>query len=182
MTTFFTNLFCGTLITFCSVLIKNGFHGEVGNFGGAMVAFGTGGLIGAGISFITFPKWFKRNRFASGTAIFLGILVIAVALTHSFYFLIVLLILAGAALTISNISVNTFLQENSTNLIRGRIASLYQLAMFGGLSIGALVTGFTVSQFSISTAFVINGTCAVLFQSWLLWRQIKFPFSYIKIG
>ncbi|MGZ4056681.1 MAG: MFS transporter, partial [Bacteroidia bacterium] len=171
MTTFVTNLFCGPLISFCSVLVKNVFHAHVVNFGEAMAAFGLGGLTGAAISFIPLPESLKRNKFATIIAIFLGSIIVGIALNHSFFMLFILLFFAGASITITNISINTFLQENASNNIRGRIASIYQLALSGGIALGALFTGFTVAQLNISAAFVINGIFAVAFQSWFLWSQ-----------
>jgi len=175
MTIFITNLFCAPLITFSAVLIKNVFHAEATHFGWAVTAFGTGGLIGAAITFIPLPKFFKRNIFASILAIFCGLLIIAIALNHSIYLLITLLVFAGISLTTSNISINTFLQENIKNNVRGRLVSLFQLALSGGISIGALFTGFTVAQLNISNALLINGIFAITFQIWLLWKQLKTP-------
>jgi predicted MFS family arabinose efflux permease len=171
LTLFVTNLFCGPLITFCAVLVKNVFQAEVGSFGGAMAAFGTGGLIGAASSFISFPKSVRRNVLSSEIAIFLGLLVIAISLNQSFPLLIVLLVMSGAAFTAGNIQINTFLQESAANHVRGRIASLYQLAISGGVSIGALFTGFVVSQVHISRALALNGMLAVALQIWVLLRQ-----------
>jgi predicted MFS family arabinose efflux permease len=180
LTTFCTNIFCAPLLTFCAVLVKSVFHGEAANFGNAMVAFGIGGLIGASSSFISLPLWIKRNRMASLLAVLLAVTVIGVSYNHSLVLLIGLLICAGALLTSSNISVNTFLQENASNAIRGRIASLYQLALSGGLSAGALITGFMVSKFGISAALAANGVLAFAIQSWILWRQ--FRNSGVNIG
>jgi MFS family permease len=179
LTSFVANLFCAPLITFTPVLIRNVFHAQVGEFGWAMAALGLGGLFGAGISFINLPKSFDRDRFSAVASVVLGLAVVAVALNHSLQLLSILLVLAGAMLTATNVSVNTFLQEKATNANRGRVASLYQLAIFGGTSLGALITGFSVSQFNISTALVINGTLAFLFQAWLLWQQLRKPASTI---
>ncbi len=110
---------------------------------------------------------------APAIAIILGLLTLTIALNHSFNLLLLLLVLSGAALTASNIAVNIFLQENVLNAIRGRLISLYQLALSGGLSIGALFTGFTVSQLSISRALIINGILTIVFQIWFLSKQIK---------
>ena len=173
LTVLVTSMFCAPLITFCAVLIKNVFHAEVTHFGGAVAAFGIGGLIGAAVSFISLPESFKGSRFASVLAILLGLAIVAIALNHSLYLLIMLLIFAGATLTASNISINAVLQENIGNNIRGRIVSLYQLALSGGISIGALFTGFMVTQLNISIALLINGIFAVAFQIWLLCKQIK---------
>jgi len=96
---------------------------------------------------------------------------VAIGLNHSLPLLIVLLVLAGAALTTVNISINTFLQENAVNAVRGRVASMYQLTLSGGISIGALLTGFTVSKLNISDALVLNGAVAVGLLVWLVWRQ-----------
>jgi predicted MFS family arabinose efflux permease len=168
-------LFCAPLITFSAVLIKSVFHAEIGIYGGAMTAFGVGGLLGAAASFISLPASFKGNKLASVVAILLGVVVLAIGLTHSFYLLLILLVTSGSALTASNIAVNIFLQENALNTTRGRVISLYQLALSGGISIGALFTGFTVSQLTISTALVINGALALVFHVWLLCKQLNDP-------
>jgi MFS family permease len=166
-------LFCAPLFAFSAVLIKNVFHAEAGTYGGAMTAFGLGGLLGAATSFVSLPAYFKGNKLASVIAVVLGAMVVLIAVTPSFYLLLVLLVLFGAGLTASNIAVNIFLQENIGNHIRGRIVSLYQLSLSGGISIGALLTGFTVSQFSIGNALLLNGVLAIAFQGWVLWRQWK---------
>jgi predicted MFS family arabinose efflux permease len=136
-----------------------------------MAAFGTGGLIGAASSFIELPKSFRRNKLASFISLFLALLVVVISFNQSYLFLIVLLVLAGASFTASNINVNTFLQESAVNSVRGRIAGLYQLAIAGGISIGALLTGFIVSQFNISYAFALNGILALCFQVWIYLQQ-----------
>jgi predicted MFS family arabinose efflux permease len=171
--TLVNGLFCAPIIAFSAVLIKNVFHAEVGTYGGAMTAFGIGGLLGAATSFISLPPSFKGNKLASVIAVVLGFVMLSVGLTHSFLFLIILLVISGAALTASNIAVNIFLQENILNTIRGRVVSLYQLALSGGISIGALLTGLVVTQLNISTALIINGTLAIVFQVWLFWKQVK---------
>ena len=175
VTVFAANFFCGPLVTFCPVLIRNVFHSGVGNFGWAMTAFGGGALIGAAISFIPLPAAFGRNRFAATTAILQGFLLAAIALTHSFPLLSILLVLAGAAQIAINIIINTLLQENAADNNRGRVASLYQLAMYSGISFGALLTGFVVSEFSIADALLLNGTLSVIFQFWSLRKQTHEP-------
>ncbi len=173
LTILITSTFCAPIITFCAVLIKNTFHAQAEYFGISVAAFGIGGLIGAAITFIPLPKLIKRNRLASILAIFLGLIIVAISLNHSFYFLIILLVFAGITLTASNISLNTSLQENVEENIRGRIVSLYQLSLSGGIAIGALITGYTVTQFNISTALLINGIMALILQIWLLRTQFN---------
>ena len=177
ITVFIASFFCGPLVTFCSVLVKDIFHSGEGNFGWAMSAFGGGALIGAAVSFISLPNSFGRNRLASTAAILQGGLVIGIALNHSFPLLCLLLVFAGAIQIIINISINTFLQENAADNMRGRVASLYQMAMYSGISIGALLTGFMVSEFGIAHAFLANGALAAVSQVWLLGKKLHKPFD-----
>ncbi len=175
VTVFAASFFCGPLVTFCPVIIKDVFHSGVGDFGWAMTAFGGGALIGAAVTFIPFRGPYGRNRIASAAAVLLGFIIIAIAMTHSFLLLSIMLVLAGITQIAANISANTFLQENAADNLRGRITSLYQLAMYSGLSIGTLFTGFMVSRLGIVPAFVINGSIAVIIQSALLLRQLHQP-------
>ena len=175
LTIFITSMLCSPLITFCPVLIKDIFHADAGEFGGALAAFGFGGLIGAAATFLPISSSFKLNKFSTTLAIFLGLIVVAVALNRSFIMLTALLLLAGAILTASNIAANSFLQETASNKVRGRVASLFQLALHGGLSIGGFATGLTSAYFGISTALAINGVLALALQSLVLWAQPKKP-------
>jgi predicted MFS family arabinose efflux permease len=68
------------------------------------------------------------------------------------------------AMSVSNISANTLLQANTTSQLRGQTVSLYMLAMRGGLSIGSLLTGISVSLLGVNHALLINGALAVVAQ------------------
>ena len=70
-------------------------------------------------------------------------------------------------MTASNISANSILQYTAHDRIRGRTSSLYMLAMRGGLSLGNLVAGVSVTYLGISRVFLINGIAAVLIQAWI---------------
>ena len=175
ITVFIASFFCGPLVTFCSVLIKEKFHSGVGDFGGSMAMFGAGALVGAAISFIPLPSYFGRYKLASVAAVLQGFLVMTIALNNLYPLLCVLLVFAGACQIIINISANTFLQENAAGNARGRVASMYQMAMYSGGSVGALLTGTMVSKFSITDAFLLNGSLAVVFQCWLLTIKLRKP-------
>ena len=169
-TVFVANLFCGPLITFCSVLIRDVFHSGERNFGWVMASFGGGALMGAAVSFISLPASFGRNKLAAVVAILQGLLLAGIAFNRSFPLLFVLLVLAGAMQIIVNISVNTFLQEQAADNMRGRVVSLYQMAMYSGISIGALLTGFMVARLSITEAFLVNAGLVFVLQVWCFWR------------
>lgn len=84
-----------------------------------------------------------------------------------------LFVLAGVAMTASNSSANTLLQSSAPEHLRGKTVSLFMLAMRGGLSLGSLLTGFSVHLMGVRSALAFNGVLALLILSGLgwVWRQ-----------
>ena len=74
-----------------------------------------------------------------------------------------LLAIASFAMTVSNTSANSLLQASCLPELRGQTVSLYMLAMRGGVSLGSLLTGLSVSLIGVSDALV-NGLLAVAAQ------------------
>jgi len=163
LTVFSTSLFCAPLITFIPIIIKNSFHGNAGHFSIAVGLFGVGGLLGA-IMLLFVDVKRDRRYLSSGFASIYGIVLILVALNSWFWGLSVLLVFGGIAMSVSNISANTILQVNTPSLFRGQAVSLYMLAMRGGLSIGSLLTGLSVSLIGAEKALLINGVLALIIQ------------------
>ena len=177
LTMLVTSLFCGPLIAFVPVLIKEIFHSDVSHFGNALSAFGGGGLLGAG-AVIGIDDRIDRRKLSSVCSMIFAIVVIAAALCQSLNALIAILVIGGASLTMTNTSVNSILQRLAHDKIRGQTASLFMLAMRGGLSLGNLFTGFSVHWFGIRKTLLVSGIVAILihaliFQSWAYRKQIK---------
>ncbi len=161
-----TSILCGPLIAFSPVLIKQVFHSDAIHFGQAIAAFGAGGLIGAA-GILAVEGQADRIKLCSGAAVLYGVLLSLVAVNRSLPLLSGLLVLCGAAMTASNISANSILQYTAHDRIRGRTSSLYMLAMRGGLSLGNLMAGVSVTYLGVSHVFLINGITAMLIQAWI---------------
>jgi predicted MFS family arabinose efflux permease len=166
LTVLVTSLFCGPLIAFAPVLIKDILHSDASHFGGAISAFGIGGLLGA-LLLLGLGKKVERRKLSSACAILVAVVVVVAALNRSLFALSAILVIAGAALTMTNTSVNSILQGVARDQIRGQAASLFMLAMRGGLSLGNLITGFSVHFFGISHALVANGLVAIVIHAWM---------------
>jgi len=136
--------------------------------GGSIAALGLGGLFGAGSSFFLFKMKLSRSRLATGVAILLGVTLILISLNRSLVLLNVLMVAAGVCMTLSSISAGSYLQETASNLSRGKMVSLSQLAMQLGISAGGLLTGLLATHFGVATAFLINGSGAIVLQSFIL--------------
>jgi predicted MFS family arabinose efflux permease len=158
-----TGVLCGPLITFTPVLVKAAFHGSAGHFSAAVVSFGAGGLLGAA-GLLSVASSVDRRRLSSGFAIALGAVLVLTALNPWFWGLLALLALAGASMTVSNTAANSILQVTSGPRLLGQTVSLYMLAMRGGISIGALLTGGAVTLLGVRHALLLNGLAAVAIQ------------------
>ena len=119
-------------------------------------------LVLVGLLFVDARR--DRRGLCSWFAAGYGVILVLAALNPWFVLLPVLLAAAGIAMSVSNISSNTLLQASTTARLRGQTVSLYMLAMRGGLSLGSLLTGVTVSLLGVNHALLLNGMAALLAQ------------------
>jgi MFS family permease len=163
LTVFFTSLLCGPLITFVPVLVRDVFNGDAARFSMAVGAFGIGGLAGA-VTLLFVDGTVDRSKLSSWFALIYGAAIVIVAMNAWFIPLLCLLALAGLSMSISNTSANTLAQSIAPIALRGQTVSLYMLSIRGGMSMGALLTGISVSAIGIRQAFLLNGVMAIVAQ------------------
>jgi MFS family permease len=172
MTVLASSILCAPIITFCSLLIKNVLSGDAVHFSMAISSFGAGALLGAfSLLFINANR--DRRMIATVFAIAFGVILILIAINPWLSALPVLMGLGGLCMSITNISVNTLLQTHSSVHLRGRTVSLFMMAMRGGIAIGSLLTGISVSFLGINHALFINGAIAVAVQIIVGWGWYK---------
>jgi len=173
-TVFLTGLFCGPLIVFSPVLIKHALQADVSAFGGAVGAFGAGGLLGS-LLLLSLGPGVDRRAICSLFAVAYGFAEIGVALAPWISAALVLLAVGGISMSMSNISANTTLQTAAPHAMLGQTVSMFMLALRGGLAVGSLFTGVTVGWLGVRHALLVNGILAVATQaavggSWW-WRR-----------
>jgi MFS family permease len=168
-----TAFFCGPLITFSPVIVKSVLHADVGEFGGVLAAFGIGGMLGPILILLT--QRFDPMKMSLTAGLIYGLLIVAVSRVGTVWQLGFLLVGSGFLLTVANTSANTFLQSQATNQNRGQTASLYMLALRGGMSLGNLVTGIVISLSSVPLAMAANGLLAVVIQAFIFRRMFGSP-------
>jgi MFS family permease len=163
LTVFATTLFCGPLITFAPVLVKTVFQGSAARFSFVITAFGIGGLIGA-IALLGVDPSRDRRRLSSWCALGYGAVTIATALAPSFWLIPALVLVGGLLMTTSNTAANTLIQATAVPELRGQTVSMYMLAISGGMALGSIITGVSVSLLGVRTALAIDGAVAVAAQ------------------
>ena len=182
LTILVTSLLCGPLIAFVPVLIKNIFHSDASHFGSAISSFGVGGILGA-LAMLELNNKIERLNLSSICAIAYAITVIFIALNRSLIGLTLALVIGGAALTMATTSVNSILQRMAEDKNRGQTSSLFMLSMRGGLSLGSLLTGFSVHFIGVTNALLVNGTLAIVLQVWIYfnWTRMKTPSTHLEV-
>jgi len=169
LTVLLTSVFCMPTVTFLPVLVRDAFHLGSTEFGGALSVFGFGGLVGAAA---VLPLKTNRHRqiLSNLAALVLSGLTVAMALSRVFGVELGLLFVIGAAMVASNTAANSILQSSIDGRIRGRVSSLYTLALRGGAPLGSLVTGIATSHWGVRTALFANGALALVCHAALIRR------------
>jgi len=166
-----TGLFCGPILTFSPLIVKDVLHAGVGQFGGVLTAFGIGGMLGPLLILTT--QRFNSMKMSLTAALVYGLFIASVSQVKAVWQLAFLLVGSGFLLTVANTSANTFLQSQANDQNRGQTASLFMLAMRGGLSLGNLATGMIISFSSVHLAFILNGFLAIGVQAFIFRRAFR---------
>ena len=167
-----TGLFCGPLITFSPLIVKDVLHADVGQFGGVLTAFGIGGMLGPLLILLTMRRVDPIKMSLTAATVY-GLFIVAAAQVGAVWQLALLLVGSGFLLTVANTSANTFLQSQANDQNRGQTASLFMLAMRGGLSLGNLATGAIISLSSVHLALMMNGLLAIGVQAFIFRRVLR---------
>ena len=87
----------------------------------------------------------------------LSVLITVFALSTNLPLSYFVLFLGGAVMIGLFASINSLVQLNTTDEMRGRVMSIFMLAFRGGMPLGSLVAGLLASQISASFALVVMG-------------------------
>lgn len=143
------------------LIARDVLHESVNGFGFLMAALGAGAVTGAAIL-----AQFGRGRpplaglVSAAVVVSAGIL--ALALVRHFWLAAALLFVAGAAQILFLSGCNTTLQVTTPDELRGRVMSLYTLAVAGVSPIGAFVIGGIAQVLSTPAACAAGGGLGLL--------------------
>jgi MFS family permease len=143
-----------TLLT--SVLAKDVLHAGAQGFGFLMSAQGAGALAGA-ITVASLAHLGPRPAILYGGAAVLGLAEVGLAAARRFPPAAVAIGVAGASMVLFTASVNTTLQLNAPNHLRGRVMAMYALVMGGFTPFGALLAGSIAQVWGAPGAFLVGG-------------------------
>lgn len=131
-----------------------------------MAAQGVGAIVGALVVGVIGSTQ-QLGRVLLAVQIGLGLLIATFALSTSLPLSLVLLFFGGIFFMVLFSIAFSLLQMTVPDALRGRVVSIYMVALRGGGPIGALVAGALADRFTASRVMAINGLLLALISGWM---------------
>ena len=158
------------MITFLPVFAKNVFRGGPETYTFFLASSGLGSVTGALIVAAT-GHIKNKGYVALVMLVLLGTCIAAFALSPSVWLSCVMLFFGGAALMGAFSMISSLVQLITSNEMRGRVMSVYNVAFRGGMPIGSLMTGWLVPRYTAPIVVAVNGVLLVVLGFYFLLFQ-----------
>jgi predicted MFS family arabinose efflux permease len=156
--------------TYLPVFVKDIFHRGPETYGNLLALMGLGSIFGS-LSIASAGNMTKKGRVALGALICLGASISGFALSKSLPLSQVFLVLVGASMMAVFATVNSLVQLITTNEMRGRVMSVYNVAFRGGMPMGNLLSGWLVPLFTAPLVLGVNGLLLIVLALYFLLIQ-----------
>lgn len=158
--------FCMTALgmpmrTYIPVFVKDIFHRGPETYGNLLALMGLGSIFGS-LSIASAGNFKKKGLVALAALMSLGACISGFALSKSVPVSGVILVLAGASMMAVFATVSSLVQLITTNEMRGRVMSVYNVAFRGGMPMGNLLSGWLVPIFTAPAVLAVNGFLLVI--------------------
>jgi MFS family permease len=154
------------LPVFATDVLDGGAH----TFGFLMAATGLGALVGAGY-LATRSTVRGLSRLAALCAGMLGVGLVVLAQVGTVWIAFAVLLVTGFGMMVHSTAINTMLQTLVNDEMRGRVMSLYSMAILGMAPIGKLLYGGLANQIGAPTTVLVGGFGCVAAALWFA-RQL----------
>jgi predicted MFS family arabinose efflux permease len=160
------------LIVFLPVFAKDVFHGGPNLYTLFLVCSGAGSVCGA-LIVAGFGKFQHQGRAALLMLVVLGFLITGFSLSRWLVLSCVLVFISGGVLLAVFATISSLVQLITSDQMRGRVMSVYNVAFRGGMPIGSLVVGALIKQFTAPVVLASNGVLLVALALYFLVVQRK---------
>ncbi len=160
------------LITFLPVMARDVFHGGPNIFTLFLCFSGAGSICGA-LLVAASQKQTNQAMTSLSALLLLGILIAGFGLSRNLAASTGLIFGSGAALMVVFALNSSLVQLHTTDDMRGRVMSVYNVAFRGGMPLGSLVCGLLIKQTSAPAIMAGNGILVVLLAVYFLFHARK---------
>jgi predicted MFS family arabinose efflux permease len=157
---FCTTLFGFSLNGFLPVIVQNIFHRGPETYTLFLVCSGAGSICGA-LIIAAIEKAKGKERLTLFILISLGLITIGFALSRWLPLSCLLIFLGGVTIMASASLMLSLAQLSTTDAMRGRVMSVYNLAFRAGIPLGGLALGRIIPMVGISVALSATGAILV---------------------
>ncbi|MGA8437255.1 MAG: MFS transporter [Candidatus Sulfotelmatobacter sp.] len=167
--------FCMTALgmpmrTYIPVFVQDIFHRGPETYGNLLALMGLGSIFGS-LAIASAGNFKRKGLVALGALILLGASISTFALSKSVPLSGIILVLAGGSMMAVFATVNSLVQLITTNEMRGRVMSVYNVAFRGGMPMGNLLSGWLVPVFTAPVVLGVNGFLLILVALYFLLLQ-----------
>lgn len=164
---FFMTAFGIPLINFLPVFAKDVLKGDANTFSLLLSVSGLGSVTGA-LFVAGIGNVHNKGRVAITSLIGLGTMIVAFSFSTNLYLSCFFLFLSGGLLMASFAMIASLVQLITTDSMRGRVMSVYNVAFRGGMPFGSLASGKLMTMFSASWVIAGNGALLAILGLWFL--------------
>ncbi|HEY8996972.1 MAG TPA: MFS transporter [Edaphobacter sp.] len=164
---FCTTLFGFSLNGFLPVFVRSIFNKGPETYTLLLVCSGAGSIVGA-LSVAAVEKMEGQGRLTLIILIALGLIIAGFSLSHWLPLSCVLLFLSGVAVMASASFMLSLAQLITTDAMRGRVMSVYNLAFRAGIPLGSLAIGKLIPLIGVSRALSGSGFLLTLISLYFL--------------
>ncbi len=156
--------------TYLPVFVKDIFHRGPETFGNLLSLMGLGSILGS-LGIASAGNFKNKGRAALLALMVLGASIAGFAFSKSVPLSGGILVCVGASMMAVFATVNSLVQLITTNEMRGRVMSVYNVAFRGGMPMGNLLSGWLVPVFTVPVVLGVNGFALVLLAVYFLLLQ-----------
>lgn len=168
---FLMTLLAFPVVVFLPVFARDVFHGGPNLYTIFLVCSGIGSICGALI--VAGSRHQRQGLATLLLLIALGALITGFALSRSLVLSCVLIFFSGAALLSVFATISSLVQMITSDNMRGRVMSIYNVAFRGGMPFGSLIVGALIHRFTAPAVLAWNGALLVLLALYFLIVQRK---------
>ena len=152
----------GPLLTFLPVITRDVFHRDVGFYTQLMMFAGAGAVMGA-----LMVAWLGKNKHMGRILLILlalfGTIIVGFGLSRRTYLSASILFMGGSLFVMCSSLTTSLAQLLAPLEFRGRVLSIYLVALLGGSPLGGLASGWLVTRAGSATVMLlVNGTALTL--------------------
>jgi len=153
---FLVTLLSYPLITFLPVIARNVFHGEADTFTLFLCLSGAGSVVGA-LTVAAMHSQKGQVRQSLAVMLLLGGFLTGIGFSKTLWVTCLLIFCSGILLMIVFALNSSLVQSHTSDAMRGRVMSVYNLAFRGGMPMGSLLSGLVMSRTSAPATMTANG-------------------------